>query len=154
MDTNWAKVAGVIIRGHQVASQKSEHYPLGAIEMQIPFFKARGLDLTTYFRGTLNISISPRVFRMVKPQHTFRNVEWTTKHPPEDFSFSRCRIEFKGELYDAWVYYPHPETKERHFQNPSVIEVIAPQIQDISYGAHVEVVLNTGEVLVENEHND
>ena len=42
------------MRGHEVASKKSVHYPQGTIEMQ--FFKERGLDLSGFHRGTLNIS--------------------------------------------------------------------------------------------------
>ena len=44
------------MRGHEVASKKSVHYPQRTIEMQAPFFKERGLDLSGFHRGTLNIS--------------------------------------------------------------------------------------------------
>ena len=40
------------MRGHEVASKKSVHYPQGTIEMQAPFFE-RGLDLSGFHRGTL-----------------------------------------------------------------------------------------------------
>jgi len=83
-----------------------------------------------------------------KPEYTFRNVEWTNKHPPEDFSFSRCQIIFEGTHYDGWVYYPHPETKKRNFQSPSIIEVIAPYIPELRYGDSVEIMLNTEEISV------
>jgi phage pi2 protein 07 len=50
--------------------------------------------------------------------------------------------------YDGWVYYPHPETKKTHFQNPSLVEVITHLIPEIQYGDAVEVELNTDEITV------
>jgi len=143
-------VPGRIVPGHQVASQPSEHYPLGTIALQLPFFKACGLDLSAYHRATLNVSISPQVFKLVQPQFTFRNVNWTIHHPPEDFSFSRCRIKYRDAQYDGWIYYPHPETKQRHFQNLSLVEVIAPLIPNLAYGDAVELVVNADEVAITN----
>lgn len=143
-------VPGVVVRGHQVASRPSEHYPRGAIEMQLPFFKARGLDLTPYHGATLNVSISPKVFKLARPEFTFRQVNWTEHHPPEDFSFARCQVKYRAVVYDGWIYYPHPETKQRHFQQPSLIEVIAPRIPDIAYGDEVELEVNAAEVSISN----
>ncbi|MBN1429963.1 MAG: hypothetical protein JXB07_16460 [Anaerolineae bacterium] len=141
-------ISGVIVCGHQVASRPSEHYPRGTIEMQIPFFHQLGFDLSSFYRATLNISISPRAFAMKHPQYTFRSVKWTSQHPPEHFSFSACRVLFDKIWYEGWVYYPHPETKKRHFQNPSLIEVIAPFIPGVEYGTRIEIELNTAEISV------
>jgi len=144
--TSWSRIPGVIVRGHEVASKRSEHYPEGTIAMQIPFFKECGLDLSPYFRGTLNISISPYRFRVTKAEYKFEQVDWTPNHPPEDFSFSRCNIIFKGHNYEGWIYYPHPETKIRHHQNDSLIEVIAQTINGINYGAEIEMLVNPLEI--------
>jgi hypothetical protein len=152
MSQTWTTVSGVIVRGHQVASQASKDYPRGTIEMQLPFFKSLGLDLGGCYPGTLNVSISPMVFAMTHPEHTFRDVEWTSLHPPEHFSFSRCRIIFLGNRYDGWVYYPHPETKKRHFQNPSLVEILAPAIPGIGYGSLVDIQLNGAEISVSDGH--
>lgn len=116
--------------------------------MQTPFLQALGLDLTEYFKGTLNISISPHTFQLINPAFTFRQVEWTDRHPPEDFSFSRCRVLFQASTYNCWIYYPHPETKKRNFQNPSIIEIIAPPIANIKYTDRVEIEYNPLEVSV------
>ena len=151
MNSAWKTVAGVVIEGHQVASRASEHYPQGTIEMQIPYFKALGLDLTSFHRGTLNISIAPATMRLINPQFTFRRVRWTTAHPAEDFSFSRCRVISTAEKHTGWIYYPHPETKERHFQNPSIVEVIAPWISGIKYGGRVEIEINSNEIWIGEE---
>jgi hypothetical protein len=86
---------------------------------------------------------------MQKPEHTFHHVEWTDLHPPEHFSFSRCKVVYNGHEYDGWVYYPHPETKKRNFQNPSLVEVIAMPIPEIKYGDTLEVLLNPEEIIVE-----
>ena len=127
------------MRGHQVASRPSAAYPYSSLEKQKPYFKALGLDLSPYFNGTLNISIAPLEFEMSKPEFTFPLVEWTDLHPPETFSFSKCTVKYKKTEYAGWVYYPHPETKKTHFQNPSLIEVIAYEIADIHYGDTLEI---------------
>ncbi len=147
----WKSVRGVVQRGYGVASgvsTDSEYYPHGSIELQAVKFKDLGLDLTGYFPATLNISISPCTFKMEHPQFTFRNVEWTHQHPPEHFSFSKCRLSFNQTLYNGWVYYPHPETKKRHFQQPDLIEVIAGKIPGIGYGDEIEVQINPREILL------
>lgn len=144
----WTLLHGVIAQGYRVASGPSKDYPYGALERQRPIFKARGLDLGGYFNGTLNVDIRPRVFKMVRAEFTFHNVEWTDLHPPEHFSFSRCKVVYRDIEYDGWVYYPHPETKLRHFQNPSLLEVIAHPIPEVQYGSELDVLLNPEEVEV------
>jgi CTP-dependent riboflavin kinase len=150
-DLNWVRVKGIIVPGYQVASGRGADspYPHSTIEMQIPFFKQLGLDLTPYFRGTLNISIRPKTFTIVRPEFTFRAVAWTDRHPPEDFSFSRCRVSVQEVSYDGWVYYPHPETKKRNFQDPTLIEVIAPFIPRIQYGLEIELETNPLEIRID-----
>ena len=148
--TQWALLHGRLAQGYRVASGPSADYPYGALDRQRPIFAARGLDLSNYFNGSLNIDIRPRTFKMVKPQYTFHHVEWTDLHPPEHFSFSRCKVIYKDVEYDGWVYYPHPETKRRNFQNPSLIEVIAMEISGIQYGDALDVMVNPEEIEVEN----
>ncbi len=146
--TQWIPIHGILVQGYRVASGPSDDYPYGALDRQRPIFKARGFNLEGYFNGTLNIDIRPYAFRMKKPEYTFHNVEWTDLHPPEHFSFSHCKVIYKDVEYDAWVYYPHPETKKRNFQNPSLIEVIATTIPEIRYGDELQVLLNPEEIAV------
>ena len=148
MNDHWILVRGIVAEGYRVASGPSKDYPYGTLDRQHPLFKTRGLDLSGYFNGTLNIDISPFTFTMVKPEYTFLHVEWTDLHPPEHFSFSHCKVIFKETEYDGWVYYPHPETKLRHFQNPSLLEVIAKPIAGIGYGDEVDVLVNQDEIEV------
>lgn len=146
--TEWTTLHGRLVQGYRVASGPSQDYPYGALDRQRPLFAARGLDLGAYFNGTLNIDISPRTFRPVKPEYTFERVEWTDLHPPETFSFSRCRVIYKGNEYNGWVYHPHPETKLRNFQNPSLLEVIAMEIPGIRYDDPLDVLVNPAEIEV------
>ena len=150
-NTNWQGIKGIVMRGHQVASGQGDTtpYPDSSIRMQKPFFRERGLDLDGLYEGTLNISIAPWQFRLLAPQWTFENIEWTPLHPPETFSFSGCQIVYDGRLLEGcWVYYPHPQTKKTHFQSPSIVEVLAPEIQGLRYDARIEVQLNPAEIEV------
>jgi len=146
MTPNWTLLTGTLARGYRVASGPSQDYPYGALDRQRPLFKARGLDLDGYFNGSLNIDIRPATFSMQKPEYTFPLVEWTNLHPPETFSFSRCRVVYREIEYEGWVYYPHPETKRRNFQNPSLLEVIARPIPGIVYGEMLGAWVNTNEI--------
>jgi hypothetical protein len=148
MKDEWISLTGSLVQGYHVASGPSQDYPYGALDRQRPIFKARGLDLEAYFNGTLNIDIRPKVFAMLRPEYTFQYVNWTDLHPPEHFSFSHCRVVFHNMEVDGWVYYPHPETKIRNFQNPSLLEVIARPINDVHYGDSLQVFLNPLEVSV------
>jgi len=148
MSINWIQVSGVVVEGYRVASGPSKDYPYGALDRQRPIFKERGLDLSKYFNGTLNIDINPFTFKMVKPEFTFLHVEWTDLHPPEHFSFSHCKVVYNEIEYDGWVYYPHPETKLRHFQDPSLLEVIARPIPGIKYGDKINALINPDEITV------
>ena len=146
--TQWITVHGILVQGYHVASGPSEDYPYGALERQRPIFQARGFDLGDCFNGTLNVDIRPQAFTMAKPEYTFEHVEWTDLHPPETFSFSRCKVIFREVEYEGWVYYPHPETKLRNFQNPSLLEVIAQPIPEIKYGDALDVLVNTAEITI------
>ena len=107
--------------------------------MQAPFFKALGLDLSGCYFGTLNVSILPAQWKMVKPAFQFEQVTWTHLHPPETFSFLPCDITHRAVTVQGWLYYPHPETKAAHWQDASVMEIIAPRLDGLGYGALVDL---------------
>lgn len=134
-------IDGVVIQGHQIASgrAKDSPYPSGSVPMQMPYFKALGLDLSGYFPGTLNISVAQAQFKMLKPAYQFENIKWVEGFNPETFSFAECTLWYKGKAYQGFVYYPHPETKTQHFHNASLIEVIGQPIKDIHYGSKVRL---------------
>lgn len=77
-------IAAIIKQGHGVASGKADDspYPLGTIEMQTAYLKKQGLDLSSLFKGTLNLSIEPHTFEVIAPEYTFRDVHWAEGFPP------------------------------------------------------------------------
>lgn len=149
-----AWVNGILRKGYGVASGASSDYPYGALERQIPIFKRGGLDLEEFFPGTLNIDIRPVVFELVRPEFTFRDVVWTNLHPPEHFSFSRCRVAFAEAEFAGWIYYPHPETKRRNFQDPSLLEVICPFIAGLTTGSTLRVCIDPQRLILHREGPD
>lgn len=151
MAEKWIAVPGIVQPGHQVASgrSRSSPYPQGTIEMQTPFFRALGLDLAAYFPGTLNVSIWPYRFVVQQPQYTFAQVKWSPEHEPESFSFCDCRITFQQLQVQGLIYYPHPETKLDHFQDPSTLEILAPPIPNIGYGDRVLIEFDPMTVLLQ-----
>ena len=134
-------VTGTIIEGYGVASGQGTNspYPQGTILMQLPFFEKRGLDIRCYYPGTLNVSIAPHTFKIVRADYTFPQVGWTDVVPPETFSFVHCGLIKETIEYASLVYYPHPETKPAHFQQPSTVELLAPYIPNLSYGSEIEL---------------
>ena len=135
-------LTGHVAAGHGVASGRSTSspYPAGTIDLQAPFFQALGLDLSDCFAGTLNVSFAPTEVVFSEPDFTFPTVHWSDQHPPETFSFWRVElISSDRQRSKAWIYRPHPETKQRHWQPPTVLEVLAPFQQGMRPGAEVSL---------------
>lgn len=143
-------ITGIVKPGHQVASGRAENSPYdrGTIEMQFPFFKQLGLDLSAYYFATLNISIAPHRFEIKQPQFTFQNVKWHPDYPAESFSFSPCQVIVNKINYSGLIYYPHPETKIGHFQDDSILEVLALPIPNINYGDRLQLIINGREIII------
>ena len=144
---------GVLLKGHGVASGlalssgevRTSPYPKGTIAMQSPFFAASGLDLSEYWPGTLNLSFSPSVLHLHHPDYCFRDLEWTHLHPPETFSFWRIRLRSvadPGVDVPGLVYWPHPETKARHWQGRSTLEILSPYIDHVFLGQSFQLGVN------------
>lgn len=153
VQTDWPTISGMIIAGHGVASgiATDSPYPKSTIELQTPFFQARGLDLRPYFPGTLNVSIAPHQFEIKCPLYTFAAVNWTPAHPPETFSFCQCWLQFQGDRFQGLIYYPHPETKRIHFQAASVLEVLMPKIGNIHYGDSVLLAMPSEQIGIHHQ---
>lgn len=152
MTTSWITVPGVVVKGYGVASGcDSPRFPGGTIRAQLPHFRARGVDLSSYFPGTLNISIAPNWFSMIRPSRTLPDLEWWPNVPAETFSFSPCRILIPDGPVDALVYYPHPETKPEHHHPPTVLEVLAPFIKGLSPGSAIELQLDPSQIEISTE---
>ncbi|MDX2189927.1 MAG: hypothetical protein SFY32_08695 [Bacteroidota bacterium] len=140
------KLKGLLISGHGVASGKGgdARYPEGTIQMQIPFFKKLGLELSNFYPGTLNIDISPFQFRILQPKHFFKNINWSPFIPPENFYFFDVSLRYNNLIYNGLIYMPDPATKTDHPQKPSMLELVMPKIDELKYGEAVEIeVLDT-----------
>lgn len=151
---DFTTIKGVVIPGHRIASGTSEidrRFPQGSIAMQMPHFKRQGLDLTAYFggeffKGTLNVSIEPLTWEIVKPEYVIRDVRWTELQPAENFFLSPAALSYDGRSYRAMIYIPDPATKPGHFNPPHIVDVLAPQIPGIGYGSEVELSYNSAAV--------
>lgn len=138
-------IEGKVISGYGVASGKGKdpRYPDGTLILQMPHFKQKGLDLNNYFRGTINIDIKPLVYRINKPTHFIKGVDWSNFIPPENFYFFEVELVFNELNYFGLIYMPDPDTKTDHHQINSVLEVIMPHIKGIRTGKIV--ILRIGE---------
>ena len=142
-------IDGTVVSGHRVASGLSptSPYPEGTIEMQTPHFFKLGLDLFSFYPGTLNVSIAPHTFELM-PTQTLHHVKWSPDHDPESFSFIPISLVWQLSTYSGFVYYPRPETKIDHFQDPSVLELILPKIEGITYGDKVALFASSTELIM------
>lgn len=136
-------VSGEIKSGYGVASGKGkdERYPEGTLKQQFKHFLERGLDFSNYYMGTINLDISPYSYKIKKPKHFFKNIDWSDYIPPENFYFFDVSLNYKNETYEGLVYLPDPETKEDHIQKPTMLELIFPKIKGLEYGVMVDISL-------------
>ncbi len=146
----YALVRGEIKAGYGVASGKGkdERYPEGTLKQQFKHFLERGLDLSNYFMGTINLDISPCSYEIKKPKYFFKNIDWSEYIPPENFYFFDVFLNYKEKSYEGLVYMPDPETKEDHIQKPTILELILPKIKGLEYGVMVEIALKKGQLSI------
>ncbi|MGO8739483.1 hypothetical protein [Rhodoblastus sp.] len=166
------EVAAVIKQGYRVASGRAfdghdQRFNAdgGTIRLQIPKFRERGLDIDSYFggtvdeafvSGTLGCDIRPRRMTILRPEYHFKSVRWTDKFDrerpgfSEDFFLSEAAILFAGKSFKALIYIPSPETKVAHFHPPTTIEVIAQKIDGIKYGDRVTLLYSPEAIRIEN----
>ncbi len=152
MDTEQTRqliiVQGIVVQGHRVASGTAcdSPYSAGTISLQTPHFQRLGLDISGYFPGTINVDITPYRHQIIRPQASFEQVKWIESSPPETFSFAPVLIDVGGNHTEGLVYYPHPETKPAHFQDPHVIEILAPRIEGITTGTKLSLFFDREQV--------
>jgi hypothetical protein len=142
-----------VVEGHRVASgiNGDPRFPGGTLRMQAPHFLALGLDLGTFYLGTLNVSIAPLRYRVIKARHTFTNVKWHPTEPAEDFSFFDVRVLCPDEVFVAGViYFPHPDTKPEHFQQPDVLELLLPFVEGLRYGTELNLEISKAQMIFES----
>jgi len=151
--TQWQTVSARVVVGHRVASGLNEdpRFPGGTLRMQAPHFLALGFDLGVFYRGTVNVSIAPHSYRVVKARQSFHNLKWHTTEPAEDFSFFDVRLlRPSGPPIAGCIYYPHPETKPEHFQQPDVLELLLPFVEGLHCGAGLTLEIPEAQMVIES----
>ena len=130
------RIKGKVIPGHGVASGIGEdsRYPDGTLRQQIPYFLKHGLDLNSYFLGTINLDIAPYQFKIGNARLFLKNIDWSDYIPPENFFFFDVEAYRDQEVFEGLIYMPDPATKKDHAQKESVLELILPKIDDLHYG--------------------
>ncbi|MEM9000818.1 MAG: hypothetical protein AAGB24_11190 [Bacteroidota bacterium] len=141
-------VNATVVEGYGAASGKKNdaRYPSGTLAMQLPYFKDRGLDLSKFHRGTLNISIAPYRYEIRTPKHYFQKVTWTPHIPSENFYFFDAQVHFREASFYGLIYMPDPKTKTEHEQSPSTLELLLPKIDGIAYGHKVRLGVDTKQI--------
>lgn len=136
-DTRW--MPGIVVAGHGVASGTGQdrRYPAGTLSLQQPFFLERGIDLSGYYPGTLNVDLAPIV--PLPRQPLFDELLRWFEDLQERFILSPAELDVNGVRYRGLWYYPHPATKPAHFQRSTVVELLLPRVDRIQTGARVLV---------------
>lgn len=118
--------------------------------MQAPHFLALGFDLGRFHSGTINVSIKPCAYRVVKASHTFSQVKWHPTEPAEDFSFFDVRVtRADGSELAGAIYYPHPDTKPEHFQQPDILELLLPFVEGIQLGEELSLAIPENQMAID-----
>jgi hypothetical protein len=141
-----------LVQGHRVASglNGNPRFPGGTLRMQTPHFQERGFDISKLYLGTLNVSIAPQCYRVVKAHRTFTNLKWHPTEPAEDFSFFNVRVDCPdGASVEGFIYHPHPETKPEHFQQPDVLELLLPFVEGLRYGMELTLEIPPAQMVIE-----
>lgn len=130
---------GIVRAGYGVASGSGadRRYPAGTIRLQQAFFLARGIDLSPYFPGTLNVDLAPAAPLPRAPIFDGR-LRWFGDIE-ERFLLSPAELETGGARHAGLWYYPHPETKPAHVQEATVVELLLPWIDGLHPGDRVRV---------------
>ncbi len=146
------KIEGRISSGHGVASGKAgdPRYPEGTLKEQFPYFKEKGLDLTPYFMGTINLDISPYNYKIGTPKLFLERIHWSVYIPPENFYFFDLKLFKDGKVFEGLIYMPDPQTKVEHEQQSSILELILPEIPDLEYGDTVLIEVPEQQMIIYN----
>lgn len=135
----WPRVPVRLTAGYGVASGRAADspYPAGTIVLQAPYFAERGLDLTGFYPGTLNLDAAPFRFEPIRPRFS-AEINWHADIT-ERFSFFDAVLDLDDRQVSGLLYYPHPETKPAHQQPGSVIEMLAPWIEGLAGSASLRL---------------
>ncbi|MBO9490600.1 hypothetical protein J7384_09510 [Endozoicomonas sp. G2_1] len=133
---NIINIGFTVVKGHQIASglAADSPYPKGSIEMQAPYFKMLGLDLSNYYLATINAQFNCHAIATKQYHNYFQDVHWAAGFASESFGFIKCGILWQNKRYDALIYQPDKTTKIAHTQPENCLEIIAPKLDGLDYG--------------------
>ena len=150
---NYQIIPARLVEGYRVASGQNNNprFPGGTLRMQTPHFQALGFDISHFYPGTLNVSIAPYQYQVVKAKRTFHKVKWHPVEPAEDFSFFDVRAIFPDRSPIAGlIYFPHPDTKPEHFQQPDILELLLPFTEGLHYGMDLTLEIAAEQMLIKS----
>lgn len=144
-------VRGTIVSGHGVASGRGDdpRYPKGTLYLQIPHFESLGIDISPFHMGTLNIDVGDKSVRIIRPKYCALGIKWSPHIPPENFFFFDVQATYEGHTYTGLIYLPDPATKTDHFQDPSIIELLLPEIPGIKSGKSISLEVEEAQILIQ-----
>ena len=142
---------GTIIAGHGAASGQGNdpRYPKGTLHLQIPHFEALGIDISAFHQGTLNVDLGDKSVYPVNPKYKAMGIQWSSYIPPENFFFFDVRVRFEGQSYKGLIYMPDPATKTDHFQDPSMLELLLPEIPGIESGKSISLEVEDAQIRIQ-----
>ncbi len=137
------QINGIIIQGLRSASGLNGHGGNGTIAKQKPFFELAGVKrVGSWYNGTINVDISPKEFKILKPDHIV-TCEWLP-NITETFWLVNVELKHNNKFYPSYIYYPCPSEVKAH--PDTTIEIITEHIQSLNYGDEVTIIIEDGSI--------
>jgi len=87
----------------------------------------------------------------MKAGHTFTNVKWLPAEPADGFSFFDMLVVYPDGLsVTGFIYFPHPDTKPEHFQQPDVLELLLPFMEGLHYDTALNLEIPKAQMVFES----
>lgn len=132
-------INGQVKQGLRIASGTNPDPKLklnNTIFYQKPFFeKAKIPNIHKCFNGTINIDILPYQFKINKPHYEV-TCEWLSD-VVETFWLVDVLIDFKGRVYNGYIYYPCASMVKSH--KDDIVEVLTEKIEGLYYGDSIKL---------------
>jgi predicted RNA-binding protein associated with RNAse of E/G family len=133
-------VSGTIRAGHGAASGVAgdPRFPGGTLALQAPHFAERGIDISRFHAGTINVEL-PLELEPRHPLARIEQLEWKPGYPAETFEFFDARIAVDGTVAATLIYRPDPATKPEFDQPSGTVEIVAPFLGGVVPGRAASV---------------
>lgn len=142
---------GPVVEGLRIASglNRDSNQKLNyTIRRQKPFFIEAGVPGFGYiWEGTINLSIAPKKFKILRPDHEV-TCEWFPGII-ETFWLVPARVVHKGWEHFAYIYYPCSSPVKSH--NDTIVELLTEWIPDLHYGDKVSVRVKGDQITLRGE---